>query len=27
VLISFSPGGCAREEGFMVTLTINKDDP
>jgi hypothetical protein len=25
--LNFSPGGCTREEGFMVTLTINKDDP
>jgi hypothetical protein len=25
--LSFSPGSCTREEGFMVTLTINKDDP
>ena len=25
--LSFSPGSCAREEDFMVTLTINKDDP
>jgi hypothetical protein len=25
--LSFSPGGCTRAEGFMVTLTINKDDP
>jgi hypothetical protein len=25
--LRFSPGSCAREEGFMVTLTINKDDP
>jgi hypothetical protein len=25
--LSFSPGGCTRKEDFMVTLTINKDDP
>jgi hypothetical protein len=25
--LSFSPGSCTREEGFMVTLAINKDDP
>ena len=25
--LSFSPGGCTREEDFMVTLTINKDSP
>jgi hypothetical protein len=25
--VSFSPGGCTRKEGFMVTLTINKDGP
>jgi hypothetical protein len=25
--LSFSPGSCTREEDFMVTLTINKDDP
>jgi hypothetical protein len=25
--LSFSPGSCTREEGFMVTLTINNDDP
>jgi hypothetical protein len=25
--LSFSPGSCTREEGFTVTLTINKDDP
>jgi len=25
--LSFSAGGCTREEDFMVTLTINKDDP
>ena len=25
--LSFSPGSCTREEEFMVTLTINKDDP
>jgi len=25
--LSFSPGSCAREEGFMVRLIINKDGP
>jgi hypothetical protein len=25
--LSFSPGSCTREEGFMVRLTINEDDP
>jgi hypothetical protein len=25
--LSLSPGSCTRDEGFMVTLTINKDDP
>jgi len=25
--VSFSPGGCTRAEDFMVTLTIDKDDP
>jgi hypothetical protein len=24
---SFSPGSCTRAEDFVVTLTINKDDP
>jgi hypothetical protein len=25
--LSFSPGSCARDEDFIVPLTINKDDP
>jgi hypothetical protein len=25
--LSFSPGSCTRAEGFMVTLTIDKDRP
>ena len=25
--LSFSPGSCTRDEDFIVTLTINKDDP
>jgi hypothetical protein len=25
--LSFSPGSCARDKDFIVTLTINKDDP
>jgi hypothetical protein len=27
LLLSFSPGSCAREEDFVVTLVINKDGP
>jgi hypothetical protein len=25
--LGFSPRSCARDEDFIVTLTINKDDP
>jgi hypothetical protein len=25
--LSFSPGSCARDEEFMVTLIVNKDGP
>jgi hypothetical protein len=25
--LGFSPGSCTREKDFIVTLTINKDDP